>query len=610
MQFTSDEQIVSFATKTKPPDWQTKLFTNYRQEVQIHYKGKLFYKLDRLFPNEDDMSKGNRIISFEPVTRGSFRKGISNIMRIFINSSFTAQASDKTLKEITQPVYDDKNLFSYFLDKWVNIALGNDPNSLIVIYPKDYAEKNGIEQIGFVASENIIYFDNETFIFRCLEESEVKHEIKQTYLCQIKKFYDKSIHSYNFIDQEQYRQVVDNSYTQEIETKFTRTIYHVFSQNKFYRLEQDKTDTSIYQIDEYTLENFTDPPVRFVGGLKGEMGLYESFLSAFVPFGNLALIQHSQHTAVNSIFSFPRLSEVQTPCDNPACKGGKIACDDCPEGEDTCPYCNGTGFRAIQSPYKTYVQQYDPSGLQDNAVATMDMVRYYTPPEGVLTYSKNEWKGYLEMAEMAIYVQQKVQTGNVQSAESKTIDLDELYSFLLLVSKTFYNNLRFVIQCEENYLNSSPIDVSVEIPFSFAIISESDAFEALNTILSSAAPDIIKGNQVENFILKFISQTSPVRLAYEVLRLVDVLLLKTDNEINLLKSNNIVTSDQWATHTFAYPVLLQMYMVDRSLFDDNNIQAVADQLKEKLKAFTVQPTGLTQNLMTKFTQPLPQPNVA
>jgi hypothetical protein len=201
---------------------------------------------------------------------------------------------------------------------------------------------------------------------------------------------------------------------------------------------------------------------------------------------------------------------------------------------------------------------------------------------------------------MAIYVQQKVQTGNVQSAESKQIDLDELYSFLLLVAKTFYNNLRFVIQCEENYLNGSPIDVSVNIPFSFAIVSEDDAFTALNTILTSAAPDIIKGNQVENFILKFVSENSPVRLAYEVLKLVDPLLLKTNNDINLLKSNNIVSSEQWVTHTFAYPTLLRMFVENRELFDMNEIPDIADMLTNELKSFAPTDTPLKSNLIAQF----------
>ena len=95
---------------------------------------------------------------------------------------------------------------------------------------------------------------------------------------------------------------------------------------------------------------------------------------------------------------------------------------------------------------------------------------------------------------------------------------------------------------------------------------------------------MIKGEQIDSFILKFISQSSPVKKAYDVLKLVDLLLLKNDNQIGTLKSNGIVTTDQWSIHTFAYPVLMQMYSSDETIFD-NDAAIIAEQLKTKLLDF-------------------------
>lgn len=596
MIFIDDDALVSFVTKAQLPDWQTKLFSKYRNEIQVHSKGQLFYKIDRLFPNENPLSKDHRLLSFEPITKSSFNKGITNIMRIFGNSSYTCEASEETMKVITEHNFDDKNLFSYFLDQWVSNALALDPNSLIVTYPPDFIKDKTFDQVIFIKSDNIVYFDSDTFIFRSEEESDVKYEV-ETIRINNEIFFDTSINSLNL------RETVANSYSEIITTKFVRTVYHAFVQDKFYRIEQGIENPNAYTLTTFSMP-FATPPVIFAGGMRAENRTYESFLATFVPFGNLALLQHSQHTAVNFIYSFPRMSEIQSPCENELCHNGLVDCEVSeifPEGKCPCKVCRGTGYTSVQSPYKTYVKRYDPTGLtEDNkALLEADDVKFYTPDVGILNYSKEEWKDYLEMAEMAIYVQQKVQTGNVESAKSKEVDLTELYAFLMRIAKTFYDRLRFVIQQFENYTVSNPAQVTVNIPFSFAILSEQEAFDALNTILSSNAPSIIKGNQVETFILKFVSQSSPIAKAYNVLKLVDVLLLKNDNEISTLKANNIVTAEQWSIHTFSYPVLMQMYEGNRDLFDQE-AERIAEQLNLQLQQYKPPASALASALQNRF----------
>lgn len=602
MIFTDVNAVVSFAVSAKLPDWQTKLFKKYREEVQVHSKGQLFYKIDRLFPNEHPWSKEHRILAFEPVTKGSFNKGLTNIMRIFSNSSYTCEASEETMQLITKPTFDNKNLFSYFLEQWSINALANDPNSLIVVYPPDFIKDKSFDQVLFVKSDNIVYYDDTTFIFKSEEESEVKYELESVVAVQNEYFFDASIGRTNI------REAISNSYNETLSTTFLRTTYHAFSGNKFYRIEQDKNNSSLYNTTTYTLPGKI-PPVSFAGGVRAQNGVFESFMSPFVHFGNLALLQHSQHTAVNFVFSFPRMSEIQSECENPECYDGWVECaisDKYPEGKMPCSQCHGTGYAAVQSPYKTYVKKQNAVGPEQDNRTTLEApsVQFYTPDTGILDYSKNEWRDYLEMAEMAIFIQQKVDTGNVESAKKAELNLNEFYAFLRRIAQSFYNGLRFVIQCEENYSVKSPAQVTVNIPFSFAILSEDEAFDALNKILTSPAPAIIKGNQVEAFILKFVSQSSPVKKAYNVLKLVDLLLLKNDNEINLLKSNNIITAEQWSIHTFAYPVLMNMYQEDENLFEQD-ADVIAEQLKTELVNYNPkapQVVDLKTQLQNRFAQ--------
>ncbi len=590
MIFTTVQELVSFVVREKLPAWQTKLFSKYSNELQVHSKGQLFCKIDTLFPNEHPDSKQHRLLAFEPITKGSFNKGISNIMRIFTNSSYTCIASENTNQLITQPVFDSKNLFTYFLELWIEKALGDDPNGLFVVYPEKFMQGKTFDRVIYIPSEHIVYFDNDTFIFRSEEESEVTKTI-ETKRFTNEYFYDSGINATNI------RQAGENTFNDRVCTKFIRTTYHAFVQNKFYRLEQNKEDAELFKVLEFDLGANMLPPVIAAGGNKVQKDVYESFLQPFIPFGNLALLQHSQHTAVNMMFAFPRMSEMQTECD--ACGGeGEVICtitDQYPLGRCPCKPCNGSGQIAPQTPYKIYRQKFSSDDMGSNENLGVDMVKFYTPDVGILDYSKGEWKDYLEAAEAAIYIQQKVQTGNVESAKSKEYNLDELYSFLLRVSRIFYGRLSFVIQCFENYMNARPVNVSVQVPYSFAILSEYEAFEVLNTILLSTAPALIKGNQLENFITKFVSASSPVKRAYEVLKQVDILLLKSDNEIATLKGNSIVSAEQWVTHTFSYPVLMQMYEADKNLFElDTKI--IVQQLQKQLEQYKPVPSDLNTQL--------------
>ncbi len=596
MLFTSEQQLVSFVTTQKLPEWQTKLFCKYRDQIQVHSKGLLFHKIDTLFPNENPESKANRLLSFEPITKGSYNKGVSNIFRIFNNSSYSCQASENTVNKILENNFNNKNLFAYFLDLWVDSSLKQDPNSLIVIYPDKFMEGKTFDQVISIPSEHIVYFDDDTFIFKSEEESKVERKMSAVQSTST-WFYDHSIARPNVAESAR------NIYNEKIDLIWQRTVYHAFVQNKLFRIEQQE-DANQYEVTEFDLGANTLPPVIQSGGVLADRNVYECFLSPFIYFGNLALLQHSQHTAVNFTFSFPRMSEVQPVCDYPTCNNGWISCDITdlnPTGQTSCPSCKGTGYKAVQSPYKVYVKRYNPNGLEDNESLNVDDVRYYSPDVAILDYSKNEWRNYLKAAETAIFIQQQVYTGNVQSAESKDIDLEELYAFLISVSKVFYDRVRFVIQAFENYLNSRPVNVSITIPYSFAILTEQEAFLALNNILSSNAPSLIKGNQVDNFISKFISDNSPVKKAYQVLKQVDLLFLKNDNEINLLKSNNIVSADQWAIHTWAYPLLVRMYETDKTIFE-KEVKDIAATLNTELSNYKSVPTDLKTTLQQTFAQ--------
>ncbi len=90
--------------------------------------------------------------------------------------------------------------------------------------------------------------------------------------------------------------------------------------------------------------------------------------------------------------------------------------------------------------------------------------------------------------------------------------------------------------------------------------------------------------------------SSPVKKSFEILTMVDPLLLKSDNQIMQLKSNNIVTADQWAVHVFAYPTLRQMYNADKTLFSQDN-EVIVKKLTADLEKYKPAPSA-TKTAMT------------
>jgi hypothetical protein len=230
-------------------------------------------------------------------------------------------------------------------------------------------------------------------------------------------------------------------------------------------------------------------------------------------------------------------------------------------------------------------------------------VKFYSPDVSIITYSKDAWKDYLKMAEEAIFVQQKTYTGQTQSAESKEIDLDELYAWLLNVSKRFYSNLRHLLQVLEEYLDRTPSQVTVEAPYSFAILTEGEAFMALDRILLSKAPIVIKANQVENFLTKFVSKGSPVIRAMRILRQYDPLLFYSDDQVSTYKATNVVTGDMVVKHVLGYPVMLKLYEQDRTLFTHTDAEIIT-LLDKEITTYNVQPSGtLRQSILSNLNLP-------
>jgi hypothetical protein len=571
--------------------WKRDYFEKVAKSLQVHTKGQLFAKVDTLFPNEHPVSKAHCIATYEPITKSSIWKGINNLLRIFSSSSFSFEVGTELNDWLGEYEYDGNNLLNHFLNEWVSRAVAEDPNGLFVVYPPDWAEERGICPIQWVRSELIKSRppDGKTISFISEMDSEVKY-FYENVVTKRETFMDDSIGQLNS------RSWTETTYNERLKVKVIKEVVHLFTLDGFiiYRNQGKAKDFEITTVDfEAPLSAL---PVFPGGGAvadKADQLLFESFVQAFVPFGNLALLQHRNHRAVDLNFSYPRMMELQVPCDHQGCAGGYIKCKKTtsyPDGRMKCPKCNGTAYVTVQSPYKVYQPKYDPNDSNENKHLNVDPVKFFSPDTGIINYSKEAWKDYLKMAEVAIFIMQKKDTGNTETVEAKNRDLDEMFAWLNGVSKIFYNNMRLLLQALEDYLSRNPATVTVERPYSFAILTEGEAFVALNNILTSKAPIFVKGNRVDEFVRKFVSKDSPVNKALTVLKQYDPLLYYSIDEVQTFDSSRTITKEMWTNHILGYPILLKLYDQDRLIFE-KPVDAIITQIDAEIANFKIPAAG-------------------
>lgn len=571
--------LVKLIQEAKMPDWWRDYARQLSYNLQVHTKGLMFDKITGLYPNEHPDSQKHCINSYESITKGSIWKAINNIIRVFNNSSYNIQISEKTKQAIEKYQKSEGSLFSQFLEDWIKNAVASDPNGICVAYPVDYTE----DLYRYVSYKDIIKKSDDLLIFISEVESAANIEmIDQQYAKEIFFDYEYAEGAPNV------RHNTVKTFNRRLEKKYTNEVYHVFTKTHFLRFYKDDPGDKEFKYDFYKHPTeLKSLPYFDNGGTEIEQGIYESFVQPFVPFGNLALMAHRNQRASDLMFSYPKMSEVQQTCDECHGKGQTTG----ETGWEPCKACNGQKYVSIQSPYKVY-RKVNDSFDADGKVFSTPSVEYYTPPIGILDYSNRQWASYLEKAEEAVFVQQRQDTGAVESAKSKSIDREELYSWLANISKVLYGNLQLFLQSLENYVNPSPITVSVEQPYSFAILTESEAFEALTVMLSSDAPVPLKASQVDNFVNKFISESSPVKRALHILRKFDLLLYYSNAHVLNLKAQGSVSPKMVTQHTLAYPLLIQLYELDKTLFELQDNQII-----DKLTA-EVEKYDLTRDLKT------------
>lgn len=559
------------------PQYKVHYFEKIKKQLQVHTEGKIFTKVINVFKNEEQESTNFVVDTYESVTKGSIWRGIDNIARIFNNTGFNITGDKDTIQALS-----DSNFFNDYIEDFITTSTAKDPNTVQVW--KKYPD--GTWESEFIETQFIRLINEDEIAFIDVENSEYTIEVDNSFIGTTNSVYDDATRR------------VTKSYFEGVKYKFGDNIRIIYI-SKLQYIEINKRGKEA----EVTIENFANPlkhPYTSTGVQEIAEGVYDSAVAPFIPFGNHALIQHRTYRSVEALFGYPRMSEVELPCEN--CVRGQESCDitdENPMGLKTCTKCQGTGHVTMQSTFKIYKRKLFPDNPELNT--NVKPVEFFTPDSAILEYNAKAWKETLQMGEDAIYIQQRVETGNVESAKSREKQLESMYSWLGRISNVIYNNIQDAIN---NYCLITGAGIAtVEKPMSFAIMSELEAFDYLNKIVSTDAPIFIKTSHIENFLNKYISKTSAVIKIVDMLKRVDPFVFYTQADLQALSDSGVINDQDWRVHAYAFPLLMQMYTRDPEILmkeydaiESQLLTAIDSKVKPKAVGMSVDPNDPSTKL--------------
>lgn len=535
------------------PQWQRDLWRKIKRELQVHTQGHFFFKSTDLFKEEPKEGKEYAVKSYEPITKGSITRGLLDIDRVFSTTTSNITIDVSALGDL-------KAIVNQYTKLWVDIGQAVDPNSIIAVIDN---------RIKTFESEDIIYIDDISFIALDKTMSTYTTEEENTVylsgICGDKKL-ESFYRSYKTVYGDKKTIIVGNQF-QNIVIGFEKGIP-----------------------DYYIINDFKEPlnkkPYVNLGVRLLREGVYESALQGFVPFGNMCLLHHKTHRQVEALFGYPRMTEIETKCEEHGCINGQVWCTDPDKmasnnGQpfyENCPTCKGTGSISMQSLWRIYKRKVDGTRPATETGLAIPSVQFHVPPVDILDRTNDMWKDLLQMAEEAIFIKDKKETGNEQSAAAKEKDLQEKYNSYAKSANVFYSGLEFVLQSLYGK------EVNVEKPMSLAVMGEIEAFQLLQLISTSNAPHFIKTAHLDNFLKKYVSQSNPIVRAVDVLKKYDLFLFYTNDELIELDSLGVISREDKLYHVYGFPLVMQLYYENRSVFNEGNIEKLfTDRLQDKLR---------------------------
>lgn len=455
---------------------------DHADEMAVHLYGDKPEKLlERVRPREDPAIRAYRIESYEPTTKSTAEKGVSLVNKIFNPKLYAIEPAESS---------DGQKLYEYCIEKYpvfnsvVNFlssfglkkALA-DPNGIFLVEPSKNPT-SATEQIVPIAN---IYASRDIWL------SEPGYVVIFLYKKAVGEGTSK---------QDQY-------YFKYADRSMIAT---------FYLYSINKTEYYVEEVESYP-HNFDEMPAWPLGGTYSQrvFGLQESYFYPGVPFWNKAICAESDLDGAFISHMHPQKWEVADECEYVEhsgelaypCMGGYIHNPTHAGGKYACPSCQGTGHKAVKSPYQVYQVAKDKLSDANGNSLSQPPAGYISVPTEATQMLVERVRELKELGLSALNMDIVNKIGNNQSGDAKAYDRTELFDFLGKVRDRFYDvhlvNI-FHYFARYMFISAEPSTVEPQVikPNDFDIFTTQDLVDQLKVSKDSGVnPTYLQAKETE-----------------------------------------------------------------------------------------------------------------
>jgi len=531
---------------------------NQASQMGVHLKGDLPEDLlTTQRPNEPTEVMNYRLSIYEPTTQSQGKRIINVLSKIQQSSNYSIKFEDQSnvddsdsLKSYTQ---EDYPVFGS-VEKWAfDVALKQDlidANALVVVKPL------------MIPEDNVTYLKPFTFIYRS------------------DQVLDYGLNYYTILLDEK-NMVKD----------VALNIWEIVTDSQILRIKQtNPSNLGIVEVEVLFEFGFGEVPAYFLKGDYREETLpfaYDSFVSGILPYWNKAVRMTSDLDAQYVAHLFLERVEMEVECDNGCSKDEDniFKVQGLRNGQEilkVCDRCSGGGFINGRSPFGTTSVRKDAFG-EDSSIE-FPGVTYIDKPVEIVELTEKKVAELLSSGFASINLDIIDKVGENQSGVAKTIDRDELYSFLNKISDNLFDNIiknafRFISLWRFSVINETTFP-TINKPTSFNALNETLLVQEIES-LAAAGIDTTQW-ELDLIDKKFPNDTQKQEFNKNVIEL-DYLSGKTEEEkLNVLLGGG-VSREQYIISSNIRGLILDAIEKDADFLNKTREQKIM-KLEEMVKA--------------------------
>jgi hypothetical protein len=520
-----------------------------RDTMFVHTRGKNpGHILTSRRPNEDPEIQKYRLSIFEPITKGSMNRAIDKLFRIFGAANFSIQVTEELSTYLSEKKFDGQFFYS-FIQKYVVRRMIEDPNGYLVWIPTGEGLTNPQVKVEvkpiLVDSGEIYYLDEEAITWEAEDEHSMVTKAG--------------------------RKVEEGD------------IFYTLTTTGFFKHIQygNKTDKKFELVPIYQHDMGMVPAI-VLGGDFTDDGFFESYFSAFVPFGNEAIRQYSDWQGVMTTTCFPYREEIAETCSAPGCRDG-YCWDATNETKFPCVSCKGTGRVISRSPFGVFLRE-KANNVFDGGTQPSDapMVRFISPPVDVIQYSGQAWETLLKKAEEALHLNT---IDEAQSGIAKMIDREDSFMVLTKISNNIFDEIIFkslvFIEKYRNVLN--PMEPVIVKPISFSMKTETDLIDEINQLQDKNAPVAFLVETTKDLAKKRFSGNKSISRMVEILVSFDPIYHVTIKDKQMMLASDTIKKEDVIKSLYAYKTLTSLVSLNGTQYLENDLTKIFQDLDAAMK---------------------------